>query len=554
MVLPVLKSVALRPSADGVKPNLLRFVWSNIVKADGTRKARACCDGSKRSAPWLRQFEQTYSSCIETPCMRLFFALSAAIGYTITVADVSNAYQQSPGPKVPCFLQIDEAYQDWYRAKFGKSIDPRTHVIPMINAFQGHPAAGRLWSEMIDGILIKELGFKNTTHERNLYRGTIDGKDCLVCRQVDDLAVSSADPATSEKLIAAIGERVTIESGGLGTLIPRKGYHSRYNGIDLYQTRDYVKISCDTYIDRLLQTYGWSSVADDSGYKDSAPISDDMVKKLSLLVGPEEGTAEHKQQVKDAGFAYRQLLGALMYAYVVCRADIGYAICFLARFAAKPHAQHYEALANVAKYLGRTKDWGIVYWRQQPVTSLPAVPLESPTVDDSLPSYPKHRALELFGCVDAAHATDLLNRKSVTGLVFSLAGGAIAYKSKLQACVATSSTEAELYAAVSAAKIAKYLRTVLQELGFPQDGPTKIYEDNQAVLNMVNNSKPTPRARHVDVQYFAIQEWRERGDIELKYIPTEINNSDAGTKALGWVLHSRHVQRSMGHVRPAYVA
>ena len=222
----------------------------------------------------------------------------------------------------------------------------------------------------------------------------------------------------------------------------------------------------------------------------------------------------------------------------------------MARFAAKPHAKHYEALANVAKYLGRTKDWGIVYWRQQPVMSLPAVPLESPAVDDSLPSYPTHRALELYGCVDAAHATDLLKRKSVTGLVFSLAGGAIAYKSKLQACVATSSTEAELYAAVSAAKIAKYLRTVLHELGFPQDGPTKIYEDNQAVLNMVNNSKPTPRARHVDVQYFAIQEWRARGDIELKYIPTEINNADAETKALGWVLHSRHVQRSMGHVRP----
>ena len=309
--LPVLKSVALRPSADGIQPNLLRFVWSNIVKADGTRKARACCDGSKRSAPWLRQFEQTYSSCIETPCMRLFIALSAAIGYTITVADVSNAYQQSPGPKVPCFLQIDEAYQDWYRAKFGKSIDPRTHVIPMINAFQGHPAAGRLWSEMIDGILIEELGFKNTTHERNLYRGTIDGKDCLVCRQVDDLAVSSADPATSEKLIAAIGKRVTVESGGLGTLIPRKGYHSRYNGIDLYQTRDYVKVGCDTYISRLLQTYGWESVADDANCKESPPISDDMVKKLSLLVGPEEGTAEHKQQAKDAGFSYRQLLGCV---------------------------------------------------------------------------------------------------------------------------------------------------------------------------------------------------------------------------------------------------
>jgi len=46
-----------------------------------------------------------------------------------------------------------------------------------------------------------------------------------------------------------------------------------------------------------------------------------------------------------------------------------------------------------------------------------------------------------------------------------LAGGAIAYKSKLQTSTVTSSTEAVLYAAVSAAKIAMYLHSVLNELG-----------------------------------------------------------------------------------------
>jgi hypothetical protein len=44
---------------------------------------------------------------------------------------------------------------------------------------------------------------------------------------------------------------------------------------------------------------------------------------------------------------------------------------------------------------------------------------------------------------------------------------------------ATSSTEAEFIAAVSAAKTAKYLRSVLSDLGFPQPGPTILYEDNQ---------------------------------------------------------------------------
>lgn len=87
---------------------------------------------------------------------------------------------------------------------------------------------------------------------------------------------------------------------------------------------------------------------------------------------------------------------------------------------------------------------------------------------------------------------------------------------------------------------------MLLELGFPQLGPTVIHEDNQAVINMVNNSKPATRARHVDVQFFVIQEWRARKEIKLEYI------ADGATKALGWTLHSRHARRAMGHHRPAY--
>jgi hypothetical protein len=37
----------------------------------------------------------------------------------------------------------------------------------------------------------------------------------------------------------------------------------------------------------------------------------------------------------------------------------------------------------------------------------------------------------MTGYVDAAHATDLKTRRSVSGYVFTLAGGAVAFKSKL---------------------------------------------------------------------------------------------------------------------------
>jgi hypothetical protein len=111
----------------------------------------------------------------------------------------------------------------------------------------------------------------------------------------------------------------------------------------------------------------------------------------------------------------------------------------------------------------------------------------------------------------------------------------------------TSSTEAEFIAAVHAGKIAKYLRSVLDELGFPPVGPTLLYEDNEAAIAMINDNRPTVRARHVDIQHFAIQEWRARGIVRMEHIPTILNVADGSTKALGWTLHSRHARRAMGH-------
>jgi len=34
-----------------------------------------------------------------------------------------------------------------------------------------------------------------------------------------------------------------------------------------------------------------------------------------------------------------------------------------------------------------------------------------------------------------------------------------------------------------------------------------LYEGNQAVIAMINQQKPPSFSRHIDVQFFAIQEW-----------------------------------------------
>ena len=125
-------------------------------------------------------------------------------------------------------------------------------MVPLEHALQGHPEAGALWEKMIVGILESdELKFTLTTHERNLYCGEIDGQLVLVCRQVDDFAIASKSTQAAEKLISVINRHATTESKGIG-ICDSQGIGLRYNGLDVHQTQDYIKLSCEKYINRVL--------------------------------------------------------------------------------------------------------------------------------------------------------------------------------------------------------------------------------------------------------------------------------------------------------------
>eukprot|EP00957_Ditylum_brightwellii_P178406 13589460-Ditylum_brightwellii.AAC.1 len=64
-----------------------------------------------------------------------------------------------------------------------------------------------------------------------------------------------------------------------------------------------------------------------------------------------------------------------------------------------------------------------------------------------------------------------------------------------------------------------------------------IYKDNAAAIVMANTNKPNGCTRHIDIIYFALQEWVQCGEVELTHIRGVANPTDALTKALGWTLH-----------------
>ena len=134
--------------------------------------------------------------------------------------------------------------------------------------------------------------------------------------------------------------------------------------IDIFQSRDFVKISAESYIDRMLQTHGWDEPKHDPKEPSKAvPLNPAAVNKLSLLTGPPEKSAEAKAISDKVGFSYRNVLGELIFAYVISQLNIGYSVCFLARFSDSPHEEHYVALKGVVRYIRATKSWGIIYQR-----------------------------------------------------------------------------------------------------------------------------------------------------------------------------------------------
>ena len=88
-----------------------------------------------------------------------------------------------------------------------------------------------------------------------------------------------------------------------------------------------------------------------------------------------------------------------------------------------------------------------------------------------------------------------------------MTGGTIAYSTKFQVTVALSSTKAEFMAACDDGKMMLFIRSILWDLGIPQQAATVLYEDNDACTAMVNAQKPTTRTRHIDIPGTTFSIW-----------------------------------------------
>ena len=91
--------------------------------------------------------------------------------------------------------------------------------------------------KMIDNILITELGFRTTTHDRCIYLQERDGEIQLLLRQVDNFVLRTTRKKATRDLFNNIG--IKIHSVGVV---------KDYNRFNIRQTPDYIKMLSKSYI------------------------------------------------------------------------------------------------------------------------------------------------------------------------------------------------------------------------------------------------------------------------------------------------------------------
>ncbi len=123
--------------------------------------------------------------------------------------------------------------------------------------------------------------------------------------------------------------------------------------------------------------------------------------------------------------------------------------------------------------------------------------------------------------MDADWASNVSNRKSTNGFMFSFGSGAVSWSSKKQPTIALLSTEAEYKGVTIGACEVIWLQKLLLDLGQVVDALVVIYCDNISSILLTNNLVYHVRTKHIEVHYHFSTEKVLAKEIDLIHVSIE---------------------------------
>jgi hypothetical protein len=459
-------------------------------------KARLCARGFNQIHGI--NFFETFSPVASLDALRMFLTLLANMGYEIDCVDVITAFLLAVLPE-EIYISIPPGYPDSHLYP-GK-------VLRLLKTLYGLKQSPMEWNSTIDRYL-KILGFTSIQSDKCIYVGTFNNEICYLLLYVDDILIATKTRTTMLGLKAAIHKQFPIKDKGPVTFFLNMHIHRdmKDRTLTLHQQPKIEKLLTDSRLTSEELKY----IAKVS----KVPASPDII--LSADQCP---TDENDPNAFDRT-TFQSFVGMLLYISITARPDITTAVSSVARFSHNPGKTHWRAVLMILRYLKGTSRMRLKLGGNK--------------------KYP-----ELKAYVDSDWAGDK-SRKSRTGFVVFLSGSPIIWSSKLQKCIALSSTEAEYVAVTAAARFVIWSRQFLEELGFPQETPTSIGEDNKGCIDIAISSKAHPAVKHIDIRHHFIRERvQDVKDITLEKIGTDVMTADIFTKQLPYPIFRKH-RESLG--------
>lgn len=449
-----------------------RWVFAIKEGSDGSKtyKARFVAKGFSQEKGI--DYNETFAPTANLSSLRCLMQIAAQHDLILHQMDVKTAYLNAP---IDCeiFMEQPEGFEI-------SSDDGKKLVYKLNKSLYGLKQSGRNWNNMLHSYLL-ENGYEQNPSEHCLYTKQVGGKMIILLIWVDDILIAASNDMLLNQVKDMLKTKFAMKD--LGPL-------SHFLGIDFEQGDGFVKMSQKRYLTKVLERFQMS---------DCKPRSTPSELKLETDYSNENLTDARK---------YREAVGSLIYAMTCTRPDICWVVTKLSQYLSRPTEAHWVAIKHVLRYIKGTLDHELCYRK----------------CDNDL---------RLFGYSDADWASSKEDRRSITGYCFSLTecGPLVSWKSRKQPTVALSTCEAEYIALASAVQESLYLSQWLKDIGkLCVHSQVIIFEDNQGAIALSNNPVNRQRSKHIDIRYHFIREVLNKGDVELKYCPTNEMVADIMTK------------------------
>ena len=459
--------------------NMVDSKWVFTVKTnlDGTVerfKARLVARGFTQVHG--TDYNETFAPTVRMDTLRLFMATVAAENLECFHFDIKNAFTESH-LKEEIFLKQPQGVE----VKKG-------YVLKVLRSLYGLKQAARDWNLLIKKELLA-WGFVQSLADPCMFIHEETQLRILV--YVDDIAVAAKDRAQIDWFYKKLSGRFNTKNLGeihkiLGVRVTRD------------RKRRTIYLDQEQYIHAVLDKFGMSS----KQHRDKKIPSADYT---SFRPATNNDT---RIDITE----YQQVIGSLMFAMVLTRPDIAFTLGKLSQYMSDPAEHHGHALKNLLRYLRSTVTMKLRYGPGG-----------------------VHSQFVIYS--DADWASDMVDRKSVSGSTAMFYGGPISWSSKKQRSVATSSCESEYIALSTCCKQGQWIAQMFRDLGFPKyigkdTNKVQMLGDNQGAIALTKNPHLHERSKHIDVCYHFIRDLAEQGKLDVAYVPTVDMVADGMTKPL----------------------